>query len=59
MQKTITEPENTVHGCPDKVSEQIPKCSDIIKYGQVLLHLQPVTTMLVLFHLQMAKLQNM
>ena len=49
MQKTITEPENTVHGCPDKVSEQIPKCSDIIKYGQVLLHLQPVTTMLVLF----------
>ena len=31
------EPENTVHNCPDKVSEQVPKCSDILKHGQTLL----------------------
>ena len=29
----IPKPENTAHGCPDKVSEQILKCSDILKYG--------------------------
>ena len=31
------EPEITIHGCPDKVSDQIIKCSDILKYGQTLL----------------------
>ena len=29
----IPKPENTAHGCPDKVSEQILKCLDILKYG--------------------------
>ena len=32
-----TEPEITVHGCPDKMSDQILNCSDILKYGQTLL----------------------
>ena len=26
---TNTEPEITVHGCPDKMSDQIQKCSEI------------------------------
>ena len=33
---TQSEPEITVHGCPDKVSDQILNCSDILKYGQTL-----------------------
>ena len=33
----ITEPDIIVHGCcPDKVSDQILKCSDILKYSQIL-----------------------
>ena len=33
----FAEPEITVHGCPDRMSDQIQNCSDVLKYGQTLL----------------------
>ena len=35
---TIAEPEITFHGCPEKMSDQILNCSDILKYGRTLFH---------------------
>ena len=37
LEYRISEPEITIHGCPDKVSDQILKFSDILRYGQTLL----------------------
>jgi len=30
-QQRLAEPEITVHSCPDKISNQIQKCSEILK----------------------------
>ena len=41
------QPENTAHGCPDKVSEQI-QCTKVFGHFELW---SDSTTMLVLFHL--------
>ena len=37
----------TVHGCPDKMSDQIQSCSDILKYGQTLLQCMQILHYLI------------
>jgi len=36
VQYILSEPEIMVQNCPDKVTEHILKCSDILKGGQTL-----------------------
>ena len=43
----VTEPEIKVHRCPDKMSNQILKCSDILKYGQTLLQCMQILAQFV------------